>query len=117
MRKLQLIKIIISILFICLVEASIAQRADKASLDEEQAVIQFVDKWKYYFETVKDKDVYLHRLAAEAVCNRTQICDTFDGKQYFCSHICQLGTVQVNPLVIIMILFNINFRSSHLLPP
>lgn len=107
MRKLRLYKVIVAIVFLlCLVEASVEDKADKASRDEEQAIIQFVDQWKYYFETVKDKDMYLHRLADQAICNRTQICDTFDGKSYFCSSVCQLGTVQVDPLVIIILLLN-----------
>jgi hypothetical protein len=100
MQKLRLFKVIVAIVFLlCSVEASVEDKADKAPRDEEQAIIQFVDQWKYYFETVKDKDMYLHRLADQAICNRTQICDTFDGKSYFCSSVCQLGTVQVDPLM------------------
>lgn len=116
MRKLLLVNIIIAFLFLYIAEASLQQHAESKSLEEGQAVIEFVDKWKYYFETVKDKDVYLHRLADQAICNRTQICDTFDGQSYFCSSVCQLGTVQVDPLVIIIILFNSNFVAQFHAP-
>lgn len=102
MRQLRVSKVIAAIIFLCLVEASIGHKDNKGAREEE-AVIQFVDQWKLYFETVKAKDVYLHRLADQAICNRTQICDTFDGESYFCSSVCQLGSVQVNPLVIISI--------------